>query len=78
MSFSRFVVKQAVIHPDSIIQSEVSQKEKYKIYTNAYIWNLERWYWWVNFQGCNGEADVENKPMNKGRGEEGEGEMYGK
>ena len=24
-----------------IIQSEVSQKEKQ--YTNAYIWNLERW-----------------------------------
>ena len=27
-----------------IIQSEVSQKEKTPIqYTNAYIWNLERW-----------------------------------
>ena len=26
------------------IQSEVSQKEKHQIqYTNAYIWNLERW-----------------------------------
>ena len=30
--------------PEPIIQSEVSQKEKYQIqYTNAYIWNLERW-----------------------------------
>ena len=29
---------------EPIIQSEVSQKEKYTIqYTNAYIWNLERW-----------------------------------
>ena len=29
---------------EPIIQSEVSQKEKHKIqYTNAYIWNLERW-----------------------------------
>ena len=31
---------------EPIIQSEVSQKEKYSIpiqYTNAYIWNLERW-----------------------------------
>ena len=29
---------------ESIIQSEVSQKEKTPIqYTNTYIWNLERW-----------------------------------
>ena len=28
---------------ESIIQSEVSQKEKDK-YINTYIWNLERWY----------------------------------
>ena len=27
---------------ETIIQSEVSQKEKYQ-YINAYIWNLERW-----------------------------------
>ena len=27
---------------EPIIQSEVSQKEKHQ-YTNAYIWNLERW-----------------------------------
>ena len=27
---------------DSVIQSEVSQKEKHII--NAYIWNLEKWY----------------------------------
>ena len=31
---------------EPIIQSEVSQKDKTPIqYTNAYIWNLERWYW---------------------------------
>ena len=29
---------------EPIIQGEVSQKEKQPIqYTNAYIWNLERW-----------------------------------
>ena len=29
---------------EPIIQSEVSQKEKHQTqYTNAYIWNLERW-----------------------------------
>ena len=29
--------------PELIIQSEVSQKEKY-IYINAYVQNLEKWY----------------------------------
>ena len=29
--------------PESVIQSEVSQKEKNK-YNNAYMWNLEKWY----------------------------------
>ena len=30
--------------PEPIIQSEISQKKKTPIqYTNAYIWNLERW-----------------------------------
>ena len=28
---------------EPIIQSEVSQKEKPVLYTNTYIWNLERW-----------------------------------
>ena len=28
---------------EPIIQSEVSQKETPIQYTNAYIWNLERW-----------------------------------
>ena len=28
---------------ESIIQSEVSQKEKHQQYINAYEWNLERW-----------------------------------
>ena len=30
---------------ETVIQSEVSQKEKKQIsYINAYIWNLEKWY----------------------------------
>ena len=28
----------------SVIQSEISQKEKNNISINAYIWNLEKWY----------------------------------
>ena len=31
----------------------------------------------IYFQGSNGEMDIENKPMDKVGGEEGEGEMYG-
>ena len=30
---------------ESVIQSEVSQKEKKQIsYINVYMWNLEKWY----------------------------------
>ena len=31
----------------------------------------------IYFQGSNGEMDIENKPMDKVGGEEGEGELYG-
>ena len=34
-------------------------------------------YWWIYFQGSNGETDIENRPMDMGGGEEGEEEMYG-
>ena len=29
---------------ESVIQGEVSQKEKNNIHIGAYIWNLEKWY----------------------------------
>ena len=29
---------------ETVIQSEVSQKEKQVSYINAYMWNLEEWY----------------------------------
>ena len=29
---------------ESVIQSEVSQKEKNKYRISAYMWNLEKWY----------------------------------
>ena len=33
------------MHLETVIQSEVSQKEKKKIsYINAYMWNPENWY----------------------------------
>ena len=40
------------------------------MYTNTYIWNLERWYDEIYLQGSNGETDTENRLMDTGRGEE--------
>ena len=41
-SFESVLMRWRKLEP--IIQSEVSQKDKRPIqYTNAYIWNLERW-----------------------------------
>ena len=38
-----------------------SEGEKQTSYINAYIWNLEIWYWWTYVQGRNGDADTENR-----------------
>ena len=46
------------------------------MYSNAYIRNLEQWYWRIYLQGNNGGTDIEKT---YGHGErEGEGEMFGK
>ena len=55
-----------------------SEREKQIPYINAYIWNLEGWYGWICSQSSNGDADIENRLMDKGGGEGGEGEMNGK
>ena len=44
-------------------------RERYILYSDTYIQNLERWYWRIYLQGSNGETDIENKLMNMGRGE---------
>ena len=70
---------------EPIIQSVVSQKEKDKYgvtqsrtqlkqlgsssSSNAYIWNLERWYRRTYLQGSSGETDIENILMDMERGE---------
>ena len=36
-----------------------SEREKQILYINAYIWNLEKWYWWICLQGSSGDADRE-------------------
>ena len=49
---------------ETVIQSEVSQKEKKQIsYINAYMWNLEKWYSRTSLQGRNRDTDIENKRM---------------
>ena len=53
-----------------------SEREKQILYTNTYIWNLERWYWWQYLQGSNRDTDIE-RHMDVGVGKEREGGMYG-
>ena len=43
---------------EPIIQSEVSQKDKYHILTH--IWNLKKWHLRIYLQGSKGERDTEN------------------
>ena len=38
-----------------------SERERYILYTNTYIQNLEKWYWRIYFQGSNGVTEVENR-----------------
>ena len=39
-------------------------------YSNAYIQNVEKWYWRIYLQGSNGEADIENRLVDTVGGEE--------
>ena len=55
---------------ESIMQSEVNQKEKDKNRILTHIWNLEKWYWRIYLHSNNAETDIENKLMDMGRGEE--------
>ena len=38
-----------------------SEKVKKKKTINAYIWNLEGWYWWAYLQDSLGDTDTENR-----------------
>ena len=40
-------------------------------YTNTYIWNLERCYWWNYLQGSNGNEDMEIRLVDTLEEEEG-------
>ena len=38
---------------ETVIKSEVSQKEKQISFINTYMWNLEKWYRGTSFQDRN-------------------------
>ena len=59
---------------EPIIHSEISQKDKYHILKHIYGIQKDGT---DNFQGSNGETDIENRLMDTGGGEEGESETYG-
>ena len=42
-------------------QWSMSEREKQMSYINAYIWNLENWYWWAYLEGNNRDTDIENE-----------------
>ena len=45
-----------------------SERERQISYINAYIWNLEGWYWRICLRSSSGAADIENRLMDKGGG----------
>ena len=53
------------MNTEPVTQNEVSQKEKNKYHilthTHTYIYNLEKYYWWIYLQGRNRDADIENR-----------------
>ena len=57
---------------ETVIQSEVRERERQISYNIAYMWNLEKWYRCTHLQSRNRVTDVENKLMitkgGKGRG----------
>ena len=54
---------------EPVIQSEV--RKRIISYIKAYIWNLEKWYWWTYLKGRNRNTKIENRVMDTVGGEEG-------
>ena len=40
-----------------------SEREKQISHISAYVWNLEKWYWWTYLQDRNRDASIENRLM---------------
>ena len=49
-----------------------SESQKQMLCINAYMWNLEKWYWWTYMLGKNRDVDIQNRLMDTvGEGEGG-------
>ena len=56
-----------------------AEREKQILYINAYIWNLEKWYWWTYLQERNEDSDIKNglvDPVGGEKGKNGESGIY--
>ena len=53
------------------IEWNKSETEKQTSYSNAYIWNLERWYQWCYMQNSQGDTEIKNRLLNSVGGEGG-------
>ena len=58
---------------DSHTEWSKSEGETQISYTNAYMWNLEKWDRWTGLQGRNRDTDVEDKCMDTKGGKQGMG-----
>ena len=62
----------AYVFFDYYTQWSKSERAKQIAYMNAFIWNLERWYWWTYLQGSIGDTDVKHRLVDTvGEGEGG-------
>ena len=46
-----------------------SEREKQLLFINAYLWNLEKWYWWAYLKDRNRDAGIENRFVDMVKGE---------
>ena len=60
---------------ETVIQSEVSQKEKKKSYINTYMWKVEKSYRWLYLQIRNKDTDIKKKVYGHQGGKEGWDEL---
>ena len=47
------------------------ERERQILYINAYIWNLERWYWQSYMQGNKGDPDIKDRLLDSVEGKGG-------
>ena len=57
----------------TIIENEVkSEREKWILYINTYMWNLEKWYRWSWLKNRNRNIDIKSQCMDTKGGEGGD------